>query len=238
MPEAFIDINRHAALQVLHVGVSQTPVIIIDDFATDTTALIETACTATDYGPEESSRYPGLRAKLPLEYLRTVLNQLFPLLFQVYQVQQELGMKPVNAVYSLISTAETDLAPGQCVPHFDSPRAHYLALLHYLNPGPFCDTGLFRHRATGLERIDEATLEQYNQSRRAEFPPAPAYVKGSNEQFELYQRLAYRANRLVVYPGSLLHSGLVNPAVDINPDPRSGRLTANIFVDFFPLATT
>jgi hypothetical protein len=29
-----------------------------------------------------------------------------------------------------------------------------------------------------------------------------------------------------------LHSGLVDPAVDINPDPRAGRLTANIFVDF------
>jgi hypothetical protein len=60
-------------------------------------------------------------------------------------------------------------------------------------------------------------------------------VKGSNDEYELYHRIEYRPNRLVVYPGCLLHSGLVNPAVDINPDPRTGRLTANIFVDFFPL---
>ena len=237
MPEASIAINRHAALQVRRVGTLQTPLISIDEFAVDTRGLIEQACQASDYAPEASSRYPGLRAKLPPAYVRTVLDQLFPLLVQAYQVPQELNMKPVNAVFSLITTAESVLAPGQCVPHFDSPRPHYLAILHYLNPGPFCDTGLFRHRATGLERIGEDTLEEYNRARQAEDPPAQAYVKGSTAQFELYERIEYRANRLVVYPGGLLHSGLVNPAVDIDPEPRSGRLTANIFVDFFPPST-
>lgn len=27
----------------------------------------------------------------------------------------------------------------------------------------------------------------------------------------------------------------VDFGIDVNPDPRTGRLTANIFVDFFPL---
>ena len=52
---------------------------------------------------------------------------------------------------------------------------------------------------------------------------------------ELYHRIDYRPNRLVVYPGCLLHSGLVNPVIDVDSNPRTGRLTANIFVDFFPL---
>jgi len=63
-------------------------------------------------------------------------------------------------------------------------------------------------------------------------PPPQKYIDGSNNHYELYERIEYKPNRLVVYPGSLLHSGLVDPAIDINPNPRTGRLTANIFVDF------
>ena len=62
--------------------------------------------------------------------------------------------------------------------------------------------------------------------------PAQRYIDGSTDHFELYSHIEYKPNRLVAYPGCLLHSGLVNPKHDINPDPRTGRLTANIFVDF------
>lgn len=241
MLDVSIDVNPRAALQVRHVGETRTPVIVIDEFASETRALIGFACSGAEYAPDATSRYPGLRARLPRGYVRAVLDRLFPLLFRVYAVPEDLGMKPVNAVYSLIATAEADLEPGQCAPHFDSTSPHYLAVLHYLNPGPFCDTGLFRHRDTGLERITAENIGQYTRAREAQRArdgePQRAYVKGSNDQFELYERIAYRPNRLVVYPGGLLHSGLVDPAVDIDPDPRSGRLTANIFVDFFPLAT-
>jgi hypothetical protein len=125
------------------------------------------------------------------------------------------------------------------MPHFDSSRPYYLAILHYLNEGSFCDTGLFRHRATGLEKITDDCHDGYVKSCREQFAeqglPEKAYIKGSNEQYELYHRIEYRPNRLAIYPGCLLHSGLVQPDVDIDHNPRTGRLTANIFVDFFPL---
>jgi len=41
-----------------------------------------------------------------------------------------------------------------------------------------------------------------------------------------------RFNRLVVYPGSLLHTACINPACSVNADPRRGRLTVNTFYDF------
>lgn len=232
-----IAVNRNASLSIREVGRARTPVIVIDEFAESTGPLIERACAADDYGPDATSLYPGLRSKLPRDYVVEVLNRLFALFFQVYRVPADLGMKPVHAVYSLITTPEAELEPRQCAPHFDSARPYYLAVLHYLNAGAFCDTGLFRHRETGLERVTPETVDAYIAAREAwtgRHGPLPReYVKGSNEQFELYERIEYRPNRLVVYPGSLLHSGLVDPAVDINADPRSGRLTANIFVDFF-----
>lgn len=233
------EINRNCKLGIRPVGHGRTPVIVIDDFAVSTGPLREYACSDAAYGPDATSLYPGVRAGLPREYVRGVLDQVFPLLYQVYGVPENLGMKPVNAVFSVISTPEAELEPRQCAPHFDSTRPFYLALLHYLNPGPHCDTGLFRHRETGLERVTAESVESYIAAREAwrerNGPQPPRYIKGSDEQFELYDRIEYRPNRLAVYPGGLLHSGLVDPAADIDADPRSGRLTANIFVDFFPL---
>jgi hypothetical protein len=238
MQDPIISVNRNASLSVREVGRERTPVIVIDDFAVATNRLVECACAVADYGPDATSLYPGLRAKLPRDYVVEVLNRLFALFVQVYRVPTGLDMKPVHAVYSLMTTPEAKLEPRQCAPHFDSARPYYLAVLHYLNAGAFCDTGLFRHRETGLERVTPVTVDEYIRAREAwaerHGPPPRAYVKGSNEQFELYERIEYRPNRLVVYPGSLLHSGLVDPAVDIDGDPRTGRLTANIFVDFFP----
>ena len=237
MQNVSIAVSRKSTLDVRQVGRERTPVIVIDDFAEDTSDLIECACAAADYEPDTTSRYPGLRAKLPRGYVIAVLNALFPLLQQVYRVPPGLGMKPVNTVYSLITTPESELTPRQCAPHFDSTRPFYLAVLHYLNAAIHCDTGLFRHRQTGLERITDEVVDVYIRAREAHAqengPPPRAYISGSNDQFELYERIEYRPNRLVVYPGNLLHSGLVDPAVDIDRDPRSGRLTANIFVDFF-----
>ena len=38
------------------------------------------------------------------------------------------------------------------------------------------------------------------------------------------------ADRLVIYRGSLLHSGIIAPGTPLSADPRHGRLTANLFV--------
>mgnify|MGYP001822682027 FL=1 len=239
MQEIYFGVSPSASLKVQSVGHAGTPVIVIDDFGLDLEGLIDYACDSTEYGPDEGSMYPGLRGRLPKSYTREVMKQLYRLFFSVYSIPASQGMKAVNAFYSLITTAENELEPNQCLPHFDSNRPHYLAILHYLNEGSYCDTGLFRHRESGLERITEDCLDEYVQIRDAYTANVDqsgrGYIKGSNDQFELYHRIDYRPNRLVVYPGCLLHSGLVNPEIDVNPDPRTGRLTANIFVDFFPL---
>jgi hypothetical protein len=238
MGEATIQVNPKGTLQVRRVGREKTPIIVIDDFAVDTRALIERACAAGDFGPEGSSAYPGIRAKLPRDYVIAVLNSVYRLLFRAYAVPAELNLKPVNTVYSLISTPEASLSLAQRVPHYDSNGPFYLAILHYLNPGDFCATGLFRHRPTGFERITEDRLDAFVRSSEAFIrehgEPPRRYIDGSTAHYKLYDRIEYRPNRLVAYPGNLLHSGLVDPARDIDPNPRSGRLTANIFVDFRP----
>jgi hypothetical protein len=122
------------------------------------------------------------------------------------------------------------------LPHFDSTAPYYFALLHYLSPEPHGGTGLFGHRPTGLERITDASQADYlfaaAQYLSKYGTPPQRYCVKSDGHFELYQTLEYRQNRLVIYPGNLLHSSLVNPATDISASTSQGRLTANIFINF------
>ena len=60
---------------------------------------------------------------------------------------------------------------------------------------------------------------------------APGYVRGSANGYEEIGRVHARYNRLVVYPGNLFHSVILPDDYDFSPDPRRGRLTANIFLN-------
>jgi hypothetical protein len=37
-------------------------------------------------------------------------------------------------------------------------------------------------------------------------------------------------DRMLIYHGSLLHSGVIPPGMLLTEDPREGRLTANLFL--------
>lgn len=229
------EINPALQPKVLLVGTTQTPVLIIDDFMVDIDALINDAASA-DFQQDAHSYYPGVRAILPRPYVISVLNAVYQFIYQVYQIPTDRRLKPQDIWYSLITTKEQDLKPLQCLPHFDSTDPYYFAILHYLSPEPHGGTGLFRHRPTGLEKISQAGQAGYFQAAQQHLAthgaPSQRYCVQSDDHYELYQTLAYRQNRLVIYPGNLLHSSLVNPATDIAAAISAGRLTANIFINF------
>jgi len=228
-------INTRLNPQLLYVGQAQTPVLIIDDLLVDLQAVLAEAASA-DFQADAHSFYPGVRALLPRPYVIAVLDAVYQLIYQVYQVPPERRLKPQDIYYSLITTAEQDLKPLQCLPHFDSTDPYYFALLHYLSPEPHGGTGLFRHRPTGFEKITAATQAGYFHAAEQHLARHGASRQGycveTNDHFELYQKLEYRQNRLVIYPGNLLHSSLVNPVTDITASISEGRLTANIFINF------
>jgi len=236
MGEVEFQVNRQSTLRVEGVGEEQTPVIVIDDFAVDTSRIIDYACDSASFGDDSTAAYPGVRAALTREHMIAQLDALFPLLRRVYAVPDDLQMRPVNAVYSLVTTCEEDLRTLQRVPHIDSSKPYYMAITHYLGRGEFGGTGLYRHKPTGFETITEDRLSAYIKAGdaflAAHGEPEQRYFGGSDDHYELFDCIDYRPNRLVAYPGYLLHSGLVDPARDIDPDPRTGRLTSNVFVDF------
>jgi Family of unknown function (DUF6445) len=61
-------------------------------------------------------------------------------------------------------------------------------------------------------------------------PPESGYIQGSDQFFEQIGAVNAVPDRMIIYQGSLLHSGIIPPDMPLSGDPRHGRLTANIFV--------
>jgi hypothetical protein len=235
MTQAAIQVNSQASPKTILAGAERTTVVIIDDFLVDTAAVIKYAVDSAEFAPDDTFVYPGVRAQPTPEYRKACIRAMAPLLGHLYAVPRDrrLGLRNF---YSLVATPPEQLAVMQRLPHFDSNSRHFFAITHYLNPGEFGGTGLFRHRPTGFENITDDRLDEYRRAgdaflREHGDPPA-RYIRQSDEHFELIAEIEYRPNRLVAYPGTLLHSGLIDPDRDISADPATGRLTANFFLDF------
>jgi len=231
-----IILNEQHSPDIRLVGNEQTPVIVIDQPIVATEPLVRDATQHAGFHFDRRFAYPGLRAQLPDRYVDSLMPVLVPLLYEVYNVPATLGQRVIQQVFSLITTPPEDLTVLQRVPHFDSLRPNYFATVHYLSPGKYAGTGIFRHRPTGFERISDARYQTYATAAESHMKtrglPAAAYINASTDHYELVEEIEYEPNRLIVYPGNLLHSGLVCPDRDISPEPSNGRLTANLFIDF------
>ncbi len=231
-----IELNPDLKVEIRIVGNERTPVVIVDDIIRSPDTLIEHAATQAEFSTEGVQGYPGVRANLPPEYAETLLPALRKLIADTYEPPASFEFQLIHQLFSLVSQRPEQLHFLQRVPHFDNHSPFYFATVHYLNPDPHAGTGIFRHRPTGFERLPEErypifvrAAEAYVQSHGM---PAERYINASDDHFEMIAELEYRPNRLVMYPGNLLHSGLIEPDRDISADPRTGRLTANLFLYF------
>lgn len=220
----------------LQIGAHQ--VLLIDDFLEDPQALVEAACASRFEpcpGVAEGKGYPGMRAAAPAAYAQALLELADPLIKANYAVPEALSIRLSVDQFSLTTVAPAQLGPLQRTPHFDASTPHYMAVLLYLCDERHGGTGFYRHKATGLQQITAETREHYLDVYTAELnrrhPPA-RYFDAGDEHFEFLGMVPARFNRLVVYPGSLLHSACINPRLSISADPRQGRLTVNSFYDF------
>ncbi len=134
----------------------------------------------------------------------------------------------IGASFSMVTTAPEALTPPQRAPHFDSTDPGYLAVLHYLTDTP--GTAFYRQRLTGIEQVDGSNVGRFVDCARPSAVAAKGYIQGSDASYEQIGLVEGVADRLVIYRGSLLHSGVISPDAELSADPRRGRLTANLFV--------
>lgn len=225
------------AVKVEEIGQEKNRVIVVDDFMDEPHLLIEQAKAMAPFPNEGVTYYPGLRrlitANEPMTELHVneSLEALAPLIGQVFGIK---GFMPEEASFSLVTKRPDELSPAQRLPHYDKTDPNFLAVLHYLSPTPQGGTSFYRHRATGFERIAPDREAVYAIMRGRETlssgEPPLRYFTDSDAHFERIARFEARFNRLLIYRGSLLHSGDIPADFTFSSDPAVGRLTCNIFL--------
>jgi len=220
------------------VDIGGQGIVFIDNFLQDPQALVEAAIQSR-FEPSarraEQKGYPGLRVAAPAAYTQMLAELLDPLIKVNFLVPENLRIKVGLSAFSLTTTPPAELGPLQRMPHFDASTPHHMAAMLWLCDESHGGTGFYRHNATGWQRITSENSEHYldvcHEEVNRHLPPA-RYFDRSDERFTFLGMMPARFNRLVVYPGSLLHSACINPARSLSGDPRQGRLTVNTFCDF------
>lgn len=205
--------------------------VVIDDFTGNVDAIVGIAAELAPFPPDEISYYPGLRRfitrddQAALDYALGLLHKAGPFIVGAFDFET---FNLIEASFSMVTTPPGALSLPQRAPHFDTIDPRELAVLHYLSDTP--GTAFYRQRLTGIEQVDETNRDQFVIHARACAMGSTGYIHQSDLHYEQIGRVEGVADRLVIYRGSLLHSGIILPDAPLSDDPRQGRLTANLFV--------
>ena len=221
--------------ELRRVGECQAPVVVIDDFSGDAKALVAVAEALAPY-QASGNYYPGLRRVVgeadgtANDYVERTCQDAAQFIAGAFDVD---GFDLVEASFSMVTAKPAELNPAQRAPHFDSTDPKYFALLHYLQVSDGTGTAFYRQRSTGIELVTSTNASTFIDTAEVETAALPldsGYIQGSNQFFEQIGAVDAVADRLIIYQGSLLHSGIIPAGMSFSSDPRIGRLTANFFL--------
>lgn len=219
--------------RLLRVGQSQSPVVVVDDVSGDVAGIVAMAAALAPFPQIPGSHYPGVRHVLspgdgPAHaYATALLQAVAPFIGGAFEVD---GFDWIEGSFSMVTAAPATLSPVQRMPHFDAVDPDYLAVLHYLSETRGSGTAFYRQRATRIERVTPANRDAFIAAARRDGAGLSGYTNGSNAAFEQIGMVEAKTDRLVIYQGCLLHSGIIPPDMAFSDDPRIGRLTTNLFV--------
>ncbi|GFZ98176.1 hypothetical protein GCM10010923_02860 [Blastomonas marina] len=222
--------RQQTPVKVHQFGREREPVVVIDDFSGIADQLLA-AGRAAEYR-EGGASYPGIRAWCVPTYLDRRRDLMFQLMQRIFGFRQRLALDV--STFSLVTLAEDELAPLQRIPHYDHASDEVIAVMHYLLGPESGGTAFYRHRRTGFETITEEREPAYNaaleEDEREYGGPPARYHYGDSDRFEMIGEVEARPDRLVLYRGRLLHSGVIPTPQALSDDPETGRLTINMFL--------
>lgn len=215
-----------------YLGNEKTPLLVVDNFIEDAESLIE---YAVEKRFEASHRYyPGIRFEATKEYRRLFVEELSTQVLEFFNISGT-RLSYTMCHYSLVTTPPEKLTLLQRIPHFDSLEPNGLATVHYLFKQPLGGTAFYRHKKTGFEYIDEERKLEYFRSLESENDgpnmPGAEYINGDTPLFEQVGKQEGVFNRMLVYRRNSLHSGCISKDFVPDPNPATGRLSINSFID-------
>lgn len=230
--------NEELVVKSIHVGNEGQKILIIDNLMSNPKNMIDFAAEKSDFYlyKKEGNFYPGVRLPPPKGYFDCLMKAIRPVINAEYEIDNDAKMTKAECSVSLVTLKPEELSKMQSLPHFDSVNQNQFALLHYLCDEKHGGTAFYRSNLTGYETVTRERFEHYTSSFVEDIknngPPKQEYIVDTNERFTKVGSVKIKYNRLIVYRSCLLHSGLIDSGISVDPDPRTGRLTANAFVAF------
>lgn len=218
------------------IGNSQSPVVIIDEFSGSAEDIARIADALAPYPPITGNFYPGVRRVITpadgaaSDYVIRTCERAAPFVGGAFDVDR---FDLTEASFSIVTMRPDELQPAQRAPHFDSSDQNVFAMLHFLRVPPGSGTAFYRHRATGVERVNPENVNRFVYAARADAARLSAdsgYMNASDEYYEQIGMVEAVPDRLIIYHGSLLHSGVIPSGMTFSDDPREGRLTGNYVI--------
>lgn len=218
-------------VSVRKIGRIGAPLVIVDGFSGKVDKLLEAGYAAEYEDP--GAGYPGKRAWFDPGYLDIRRDLMMQIVRRVFGIAH--GIRSDLSCFSLVTTPEAELHPLQRIPHYDrASSGHVIGIMHYLLGPESGGTAFYRHRRTGLELIADDDIAGYEAAIErddAEYGlPSARYCYGDSERYEMIGEVEARPDRLILYPGRMLHSGIIPDPEKLSSDPRKGRLTINLFL--------
>jgi Family of unknown function (DUF6445) len=217
-------------VSVRQMGREGQPLVIIDGFSGMVDTLLEAAYTA-QYQHAGAS-YPGIRSWADPSYLDKRRDLMMQIMRQVFGFTE--GVRMDTSTFSVVTLSEQELNPLQRIPHYDHANGEVIAIMHYLQGPESGGTAFYRHRRTGFETMTTEREDAYNAAlamdhREYGMPPAK-YCYGDTDWFEMIDEVEAAPDRLVLYRGMQLHSGVIPDPSVLSIDVRQGRVTINMFL--------
>jgi hypothetical protein len=230
-----LDLHPDIRIHKLTIGLEKAPLLVIDNFVADADRLLRKA--SSKIFQQGGRFYPGIRAEAPPSYQQLFANRLKAILFDYFQLRGSDMNFPL-CHYSLVTTPPGQLAALQRIPHVDSVETNGLASIHYLFHRNLGGTAFYRHRSTGFEYVDAARKDVYFKSLEDENAgpnkPGAEYINGDTPLFEQIAKQDGVFNRMLIYRRNSLHSGCIGKDFVPDPNPLTGRLSINSFIDLTP----
>lgn len=229
-----VEIKPSSGMVIKHytIGEERAPLLVFDNVVENPQLLVELASEA-NFAPM-GRFFPGVRAMAPKAYQHFLLRNVLPHL-KGHFFEGKPQFKFSMCHYSLVTTHPDQLSMLQRIPHFDSVESNGLASVHYLFKGNLGGTAFYRHRKTGYESVDESRKEHYFRSLEEENDgpnlPGPEYINGDTPLYKQIMNVEAVFNRFIIYRRNSLHSGSLGKEFIPDPNPRTGRISINTFID-------
>jgi Family of unknown function (DUF6445) len=217
-------------VHIRNLGHEGEPLVVIDQFSGISDQLLQAGYTARYQ--HAGASYPGIRSWADPSYLDKRRDLMMQIMQHVFGFSK--GVRLDASTYSLVTLDENTLSPLQRIPHYDHSSGEVIAIMHYLQGPETGGTAFYRHRRTGYEAITPERENQYNaglaEDERTHGMPPKRYCYGDSAWFEMIDEVEAQPDRLIVYRGRQLHSGVIPDPASLSAEPQKGRLTINMFL--------